>query len=135
MPAVTSLLPLLPDGPRPSATDALAGGPAPAPGGAMPNFADLLEAFAAPAPAPVPVPASEDAPSLPPLPQAEAAPTGALAGWPGGKILPESGALLPPTLPPGDGQAVRIAAPTSVPTPPAAAPSTPTTQPLPSRPQ
>lgn len=133
MPAVTSLLPLLPDGPRPSATDALAGGPAPAPapapGGAMPNFADLLEAFAAPAPAPVPapvpVPASEDAPSLLPLPQAEAAPTGALAGWPGGKILPESGALLPPALPPGDGPAIRIAAPTSVPTPPAAAPRAP----------
>ncbi|MFM7377522.1 MAG: hypothetical protein ACKO1O_05240, partial [Erythrobacter sp.] len=99
---MTSLLPLLPDGPRPPATDALAGGPAAAtvPGAGTPDFASLLEAFGAPAlpqgRTPDAVTTVGSAPPQVPVLRAEAV----LAARPGGKILPEPGASLPPELPP-----------------------------------
>jgi hypothetical protein len=126
MPAVTSLLPLLPDGPRLPAADALTGGPAAAPlsgagaGAGAPDFAGLLDALAAPAPqtasGPIPAGFAPDAPPATDPASPQPLVPGALTGWPGGKNLPEAGTHVPPVLPPA---AAGVAAPT---VPPALSP-------------
>ncbi len=116
IPAVTSLIPFMPE--TPPLTAALTPAPAvPAVPGAMPqapgrDFAGLLDALAAPPQtgvaasllAPLPDAAMPEMVSLPDAAAAarpETLPAAMVAHWPGGKNLPEPGAQLPPaTLPP-----------------------------------
>lgn len=120
MTSLTSLLPESPALPAALAPGLAAAGAKPqAPGAAGPDFAGLLEAVAVPpqgaggltAPLPdAPMPETTLLPRpaapvpMPSGPRSEALSGAAIAGWPGGKNLPEQGAPLPPALPAASSQ-------------------------------
>lgn len=115
---MTSLLPLLPESPVLTVTLPIGGALPQAPGAPALDFAGLLDAVAAPPPeTAAPGAGLVSAPALA-VPLPGTLPASVVAGWPGGKNLPEPGAALPPALPLALPLSGQLSLPLSVPAQP-----------------